>query len=391
MNAVAPHIAAKSDPLFGKFMDVDGHIYVPVDILEDFCDGLGESAIGNFHKRHVKSEEYKQALKKNRDDVFGVKGMAALGATDPRGRIEALDLMGIKAQLCFPNTLSKELRINSDEARRVSRLVNDYYLDWCKQTNGRVLPALQINMHDPEWALEELTRTLKIGGVGAALLPCMAPPGGVSPAHSTWDPFWALLEEADVPATLHLGSGGLISMKEPDPIMPERGWANAESLRVQPAETGGGEEAISPYFLLVVHIPAEIFLQTMIMGRVFERFPRLRFGLFEFGTAWIGPCVERMDMWASFQERVVGRKMEMKPSEYMRRNVRVAPFFHEDIVLQFERYGLQEIYCYSTDYPHFEGSKDPIGKFRERLAGFSKSYQEDFFVNNAKWILPHVN
>jgi predicted TIM-barrel fold metal-dependent hydrolase len=376
--------------LFGKFIDVDGHIYMPVDILEEFTAGLGESSTMSFYKRYVQSKEYLDDRKRNRDEVFTIKGMAALGATDPEGRVEALDLMGDKVQLCFSNTTGKEQRINSDEARRVNRLVNDYYLDWCAKTNGRVYPALQINMYDPKWAVEELERVLKIGGVGAINMACAEPPGGVSPAHSTWDPFWALLQEADIAATIHLGGGGLISMKDPDPMMPDRAWGNAESLKVIPAERGGGEEAVSPYFLLVAHVPAEIYLQTMVMGRVFERFPKLRFGILEFGTAWVGPCVQRMDMWADFQARVLGRKFEMKPSEYVRRNVRVGPFFHEDLATLLDQYGMDEIYCYSTDFPHLEGSKDPIGKFRERLAGRSEAYQEDFFINNAKWLMPYA-
>mgnify|MGYP003701023531 CR=1 FL=1 len=127
-------------------------------------------------------------------------------------------------------------------------------------------------------------------------------------------------------------------------MLPERAWGDAESLKVLPAERGGGEEAVSPYFLLIAHVPAEIYLQTIVMGRVFERFPNLRFAILEYGTAWVGPCVERMDMWAGFQAKVLGRKFEMMPSEYMKRNVRVGPFFHEDVRLQLDRYGLEEIY-----------------------------------------------
>ena len=43
---------------------------------------------------------------------------------------------------------------------------------------------------------------------------------------------------------------------------------------------------------------------------MFERFPKLRFGIMEFGTTWIGQCCERMDTWADFKVRVLGRKFE---------------------------------------------------------------------------------
>jgi predicted TIM-barrel fold metal-dependent hydrolase len=387
---LSPVEAARADPLFGQILDTDGHIYMPVEALEDLTRGAGHNGSLDFYKRFVKSEEYREGVARNRADLFDVKGMAALGATDVPGRVEALDLMGSRAQLAFANTFGAEQRIDSDAAREANVRVNDYYLDWCKQTKGRVWPAISINMTRPDWAIGELDRVLKKGGVGGIAMSCARPPGGTAPSHSQWDPFWARLEEANVPALLHLGGGGLISGRDPDPMFPERAWGDAETLKGQPAERGGGEEAISPYFLLVAHMPAELYIQTLIMGRVFERFPNLRFGIFEFGTTWIGPCVQRMDSWADFQVRVVGRKFAMKPSETFAKNVRVGPFFHEPISEMIDLYGMKEIYCYNTDFPHLEGSKDPIRKFRQKIAKQPESYAREFFVENARWVMPYV-
>jgi len=388
---LSPVEAARQDPLFGQILDTDGHIYMPVEVLEDLTKGVGHNGSLDFYKRFVKSDEYKDGVARNRADLFDVKGMAALGAVDVPGRVEALNLMGSRAQLAFGNTFGTESRIDSDAARAANSRVNDYYLDWCKQTKGRVWPAISINMAKPAWAIGELDRVLKKGGVGGINMSCATPPGGTAPSHSQWDPFWARLEEANVPALLHLGGGGLISGRDPDPMFPERAWGDAETLKGAPAERGGGEEAISPYFLLVAHMPAELYIQTMIMGRVFERFPNLRFGIFEFGTTWMGTCVQRMDAWADFQVRVVGRKFAMKPSETFRKNVRVGPFFHEPLGEMIDHYGMKEIYCYNTDFPHLEGSKDPIRKFRQRIADQPESYAQEFFVENAKWIMPYVN
>ncbi len=100
----------------------------------------------------------------------------------------------------------------------------------------------------------------------------------------------------------------------------------------------------------------------------------------EFGTAWVGECCALMDTGAAFQVRVLGRKFEMTPSEYARRNVRFGPFFHEPIKQMIDRYRMKEIFNYNTDYPHLEGSKDPIRKFRQRLEGLPEDYAQDFFV-----------
>ncbi|MGK2912516.1 MAG: amidohydrolase family protein [Sphingobium sp.] len=220
--------ASRLDPLFGQMIDSDGHLYLPVEVFEDMTRGLGAQSTLDFYKRFVGSAEYESERARNREDVFGVKGMAALGATDMEERLEALDLMGVRAQLAFPQTFGSEYRLDSDLARSVNQKANDYYLELCKQSKGRVWPAVSINMYDPKWAVEELERVLKIGGVGGINMSCATPPGGTSPAHSQWDPFWARIAEAGVPALIHLGSGGLLSAQDPDPMFPERAWGNAE-------------------------------------------------------------------------------------------------------------------------------------------------------------------
>ncbi|MNJ00020.1 hypothetical protein D3C73_1592500 [compost metagenome] len=78
----------------------------------------------------------------------------------------------------------------------------------------------------------------------------------------------------------------------------------------------------------------------------------------------------------------------MKPSEYVRRNVRVAPFYHENLPLMIERYGMEEIYVFSTDYPHLEGSRDPIGKFQKWLDRLDPGYARKFFVENGALLFP---
>ena len=50
----------------------------------------------------------------------------------------------------------------------------------------------------------------------------------------------------------------------------------------------------------------------------------------------------------------------MKPSDYLRRQVRVTPFPGEDVA-ELVKISSPELYLFSSDYPHPEGTKDPIG------------------------------
>ena len=392
VDYVAPQLA---EPFLGKILDADGHMYMDVPTLREIAGKLDPGHMASFLSDYVGTPTYEADVARNRRDIWSVKGISAYGATAPRDRLKALDLMGLQSQLVFFNTGSGEGRINSDEARAACRRYNDYGLAWQKETGGRARVAMQINMGTFEGAMAELKRVLK-AGAKCISLPAAVPPAGVSPANALWDPFWALLEEADVPATLHLGAAGLLGNKtrdvldaEGDPMFPERGWGDAAALRGTPANRPGGEEAISPYYMMIAHQSSELYLVTMIMGSVFERFPRLRFGIIECAASWLGPMVERMDTWAEFMGKV-GRKYAMKPSEVVAHNVRVTPFWNENLPLMIERYGLEDAYIFATDYPHLEGSRDPLGKFAGHLSKLPAGYAQKFFVDNARLLFPDL-
>jgi predicted TIM-barrel fold metal-dependent hydrolase len=266
---------------------------------------------------------------------------------------------------------------------------NDFALDFTNRTKGRCRAVCHINTSNIEFATAEVRRIVK-KGAKAVGVPCTVPPGGVSPSSEKWDPMWAMLAEAEVPVFIHLGGQGLLENDQPDDMMfPNPAWRDSATLRNKPAYRAGGEEAISPYFMLVAHMGPELYLQTLVMGKVFERHPKLRFGIVECGSSWVGPCVERMDLWADFMNKI-GVNYKMKPSEYVRQNVRVPPFWHENLPLMIERYGLKEIYCFNSDYPHLEGSKDPFGKFAKHLAKLPDSYRREFFIENNKALLPNA-
>jgi predicted TIM-barrel fold metal-dependent hydrolase len=196
-----------------------------------------------------------------------------------------------------------------------------------------------------------------------------------------------MLEEADVPAFLHIASGGVLTSDDDDPIIPPRAFADAEGLKAAFKDRSGAEEALGPFYFVISHIAPEVWLVSMVMGKVFERFPRLRFGVIEVGASWVGPMCERMDLHAKLMAKV-GIQYAMKPSEFVRRNVRVTPFWHEDVNMMVERHGLREVYCFSTDYPHVEGSRDPIARFRKTIDRLGDNFERAFFCENGAWLFP---
>jgi hypothetical protein len=86
-------------------------------------------------------------------------------------------------------------------------------------------------------------------------------------------------------------------------------------------------------------------------------------------------------------ERCVSRSLTaMTP---LRSSRRPAPTVADGAVDEYiETYGLEDVICYASDYPHLEGGKDPMGRFSNRLAHLGSDVTEKFFVHNGKWILP---
>jgi predicted TIM-barrel fold metal-dependent hydrolase len=388
--SITATVNASADPgrLAGRILDCDAHLYLEPDDMAELVGDVGAGFVLEFLRKYAGSEQDIKARAQAKSDLLGIKGISAHGAIDAPGRVEAMDGMGIRAQLLFPNTALRELRLRTAEARAACRRYNDYVTDWTHQTGDRARAVCQINMSDVGWAIQELARVLKLGARGV-LLSCAAAPGGVSPANNVWDPFWAMLEEANVPAFLHIASGGVLTSDADDPIIPPREFADATGLKAAFKDRSGAEEALGPFYFVISHMAPEVWLISMVMGKVFERFPGLRFGVIEVGASWVGPMCERMDLHAKLMAKV-GINYAMPPSEFVRRNVRVTPFWHEDVNLMVERHGLKEVYCFSTDYPHVEGSRDPIGRFRKTIDRLGPDYEEAFFCENGSLLFPDL-
>jgi hypothetical protein len=64
----------------------------------------------------------------------------------------------------------------------------------------------------------------------------------------------------------------------------------------------------------------------------------------------------------------------------------VYPFEEEDMYI--ERYGLDDVLCFATDYPHAEGGKDIFNNMYKRVERLGPEIVEKFFVKNGEWLLP---
>ena len=86
--------------------------------------------------------------------------------------------------------------------------------------------------------------------------------------------------------------------------------------------------------------------------------------------------------------RRLRESLQRSPREVFIDQIRVTPFFWERTARQIERYGMAEIYAFSTDFPHPEGGTDPIDKMAADITPLGDEALEAFFVRNAELLLP---
>jgi hypothetical protein len=327
----------------GRILDLDSHLQVPISRWgEVFGD-----ATARFGKRFAGIPLFDATDEPDltTESVWTTKGTAAPGASSPEGRLAAMDVMGIERQLIFPQVvLAMPAWSDHPNAGVVLREYNDTVLRWTKSGRGRLRPTALLNLTTIDGAIAEAER-VAAGGARAVFIQDGIAPGGRSPAAPELDPLWALLAEAELPVTLHIGGQ--------DGFFASNAWGDADLLRPGTFSTG---EPIGPHTLATMHLAAQNYLATIEDRLALSR--RLR------------------------------ESLKRSPREVFVDQIRVTPFFWERTARQIERYGMSEIYAFSTDFPHPEGGTDPIGRMAADITPLGDAAIEAFFVGNAELLLP---
>jgi predicted TIM-barrel fold metal-dependent hydrolase len=377
MTVVEPRSGAAPglDRLHGQILDLDSHLMIPADRFGRAFGKFG-AVVGPLAKRFLPgASEPEVGL--SEDAVWNVKGGAAPGGGNAATRVAALDLMGVRRQLVFPDVLSAFVAWGKEPwAAGAMRAHNDYALEWGSASGGRLVPVGVLNTRKLDVAVAEAER-LAAACCRAVMIADAVLPGGLSPAHSEVDRLWRILAEAGVAVLLHVGGQhGFTSNK----------WEHTELLETRVKNLGSEGDPIGPLTLATMHLSPVNYLSALIFGGVLERHPDLKIGVMELGGMWVGPMVELLDSRAMFSNRV-SKALSLKPSEYLRRSIRVTPFWQEPVGEIITRYDLGDVLCFASDFPHREGGTDPIGATWASLEGLGGDLIEKFYVTNGRLIL----
>lgn len=370
--------------------DADSHVMETPEWLDPFLDGALRDRLGSagvFGSLYGRGDNAKvprliaEARERKQDReasaraaeglIAGPKGWSAFGAFDAEERVEAINRLGFSRQLVFATTSLFVFR-NAREPEVLygcARAHNRAMAAFCS-ADPRLIAVGYIPTEDPDMAVREFDEAYRLGC--RAMWLSAAPWGERSPGHPDFYPLWQRFVDNNVPFVLHIGPNSRS-------LPPE--YVN-NGKPEQPDLHGGGENLRFKDFVVLPY-SAEMFLATLIYDGLFDQFPTLKGGVIEFGATWVPSFLRKLDHgYRSFSKSDgLLQALKLKPSEYMRRQIKFTPFPNEDAGHLIRGTGA-ELYLFSSDYPHPEGTPDPIGRFEATFHGVTDADREKFYRSN---------
>jgi len=294
-----------------------------------------------------------------RGNANGRSALELLGTPEPirpeyrdrDARLAVMDRQGIEKIWLFPTlgmVYENALKHDPGAVVLLFRAFNRWLAeDWGMAYADRIFAAPYISLADIDEAVVELEWALE-QGARTVVLRAAAPIGVTgphSPAHRMFDPFWARINEAGITVVVHAGDAGVST----NGYAAEGFSANFRQGPVSPSVR-----------MFAIDQAAHDFLITLILERLFERFPNVRVASVENGSEFLSPLFRRL---ASTARKMPGYFKD-DPVVTFRRHVWVNPFWEDDVNEIVDLMGDDRV-IFGSDWPHIEGLPEPTDWVRE--------------------------
>lgn len=290
-------------------------------------------------------EKYKNPFRDLRDTSERVRNW------DSERRWHDMESDGVVAEVIFPNTIPPFFPsfvlfapppAAEDYPRRLAgiRAHNRWLADFVAECPDRRAGIGQIFVNDLDDAIADARWIKEHGLRGGVLLPNFGPDiTWLKPYFDPYyDPLWAALQDLDIPVNLHGGTG-----------TPLYGDLHGVGGLIQLSE--------ATFF-------SQRPLVHLLLGGVFERFPRLKFVLTELGCYWAPGLLRRLDdIVRNLQSGTTGELRftqgtvtPLLPSEYFGRNCWLGVSQPRVSDAEAARQLAPDRIMWGNDYPHDEGT-----------------------------------
>jgi predicted TIM-barrel fold metal-dependent hydrolase len=254
------------------------------------------------------------------------------GGFDPKARLEVMDTEGIDAVLLFPTLSAVPIAAIPDEnfGLALARGYNNWLAQFCDAAPTRLFGVAQVPLLHMDAAIAECRRAVEELRMRMIFVR-PNPYAGRAWTDPAYDPFWACVQDLDVPIAFHEGTfpRGLL--------------------------TAGIDRFDSFFFQHIISHPFEQQLAclSLIAGGVLERFPRLRVAFMESGTGWLPYWLHRIDEHYETLGWMVP-EITMLPSAYFRRQCYVSTEPEDPHVAAVADFIGSDRILFASDFPHYD-------------------------------------
>ncbi len=370
-------------------IDADGHVLEPPDMWERYCDpgdrdramairkdddGLEYLDLGGGRPSKIIRKGYPSGvgymdrlagIVYEREPKTGSPYVddAPLGAMDPKERLQRLDMENIERAILYPSlSVLWGAEIEDEQVVQPNlRAYNRWIVDFCSDSNGRLVPVAQLSLGDVESAEKELRRAAADGVKGVWVPPfttTRTPLG--DPRH---DRIFAACQELDLPLGIH-------------PAFEPKWCA--------PGRFGDYTSARYGFFLNVTAGDAvrHAFTSLFQYG-VFGRFPGLKVIVLESGAGWIGYWLDRMDtMYGTIQGAPVRELLPEPPSHYFRTQCWISGDPDEKSLAAVIPTVGEDRFFWASDFPHPDHPPDYVPEVERLVESLPESAREGFLGKN---------
>ena len=352
------------------------------DRLEPIVEGDKETllTIDKALDRFQKRQSSKDTLEKAKEEFMSWKhkGWDGLGAFDPNERKIANDLLGFKGHIVFPTSAFDQVLAAKEDSIILGgvKALNRGMATFC-EVDSRMYGAAYIPFNFGEDVALKFLRDAIKDNFSVILIDTIAPEGCKAFTHPDYDVVWQEIQESNITITLHVGADSSW-----DPV-PLSFYNNASSVPVHKA----GDAPRDALAYMGISYNAELFLASMIFDGVLERFPNLRIGVVELGASWIISWMKHLDQsYRAFRRLQDLSQVKELPSEYVKKHIKITPFPGEDIGWLLTS-GAGDLLMFASDYPHHEGTDDPISRFEKTMVEIDEDTKKKFYSDNFKSLL----
>jgi len=286
-------------------------IEFPEDSTPSFLSGNRSSGSGYYRMWLIDGQLFPHRVRS--DERTGTT-LATRELYDVGARVKHMDELGVETQVIFPTVFLHEVTRRAELEVALYQSYNRWLAERCGDSGGRLRWVALIPYSSPADAVTELQWAKEHGAVGIFKrgIEC----GGRTAADHFFDRAYEVAADLDLPVCIH---------------QAQQWTPNQAPYSQNPVDRGDSFPVVAAF-------------SSLLDGKIWERFPGLRFGFIESSAAWLGYLLGRAG-WPV-------KRGEARTRSLAELNFFVTVEVYEDIPYLIDIAGGEDNFVVGSDYCH---------------------------------------